>query len=74
MQIAVTSKGYLAAADDSGDVKVLSTLQVYAHKRWRLLLLLSFFNKYEAPLCDFGVGYFRHCSVKMVKKFLFQGQ
>ncbi|XP_039808986.1 WD repeat-containing protein 53-like isoform X2 [Panicum virgatum] len=34
-QIAVTSKGYLAAADDSGDVKIVSTIQKCLYKRLR---------------------------------------
>lgn len=61
MQIAVSSKGFLAAADDSGDVKVLSMLQVYAHKCRRVLqMFLSLFNKYYEIPCapHFGVGYF----------------
>jgi hypothetical protein len=59
MQIAVSSKGFLAAADDSGDVKVLNMLQVYAHKCRVLQTFLSLFNKYYEIPCPphFGVGY-----------------
>ncbi|KAF8663300.1 hypothetical protein HU200_055912 [Digitaria exilis] len=34
-QIAVTSKGFLAAADDSGDVKIVNTIQKCLYKRLR---------------------------------------
>uniref|UniRef100_A0A0E0JFD5 Uncharacterized protein n=1 Tax=Oryza punctata TaxID=4537 RepID=A0A0E0JFD5_ORYPU len=34
-QIAVSSKGYLAAADDSGDVKIINTIQKCLYKRLR---------------------------------------
>ncbi|KAG2594990.1 hypothetical protein PVAP13_5KG035300 [Panicum virgatum] len=34
-QIAVSSKGFLAAADDSGDVKIVSTIQKCLYKRLR---------------------------------------
>jgi len=74
MQIAVSSKGFLAAADDSGDVKVLSTFQVYAHKRWRLLLFLLFFNKYEIPCVILVLAIFDIVAWKSWKSFFFQGQ
>jgi WD40 repeat protein len=34
-QIAVSSKGFLAAADDSGDVKIINTIQKSLYKRLR---------------------------------------
>ncbi|ONM28874.1 Transducin/WD40 repeat-like superfamily protein [Zea mays] len=34
-QIAVSSKGFLAAADDSGDVKIVNTIQKCLYKRLR---------------------------------------
>ncbi|ONM28870.1 Transducin/WD40 repeat-like superfamily protein [Zea mays] len=48
-QIAVSSKGFLAAADDSGDVKVYNILQVYEHKCRRSLhfsQILSTFSRF----------------------------
>jgi hypothetical protein len=74
-QIAVSSKGFLAAADDSGDVKVFSMLQVYAHKcRQVLQTFLSLFNKYYEIPCapHLGVGYLT-LSCEIGEKISFTG-
>ncbi|ONM28868.1 Transducin/WD40 repeat-like superfamily protein [Zea mays] len=63
-QIAVSSKGFLAAADDSGDVKIVNTIQKCLYKRLReahtSLFLDTFLYRFAAAcnsfLGDLGQG------------------